>query len=174
MTSMSIRLATADDVDAVMEMIRDAIAAMKSAGIEQWDEIYPDRATILADLAARALWVATTASDRIVGMVVVNDMQNVEYADVPWTMPATRIGVVHRVVVDPAHQRQGIAVQLMCFAEQLALGIGYDVVRLDAFVHNPTALRLYDRLGYHDAGAVTLRKGVFRCFEKRMIKSPSP
>ncbi len=33
---------------------------------------------------------------------------------------------------------------------------------------DPRAVRFYRRLGYHDAGCVTFRKGVFRCFEKAL------
>jgi hypothetical protein len=33
---------------------------------------------------------------------------------------------------------------------------------------NPQALNLYRRLGYRDVGTVTLRKGLFHCFEKAL------
>ena len=56
----------------------------------------------------------------------------------------------------------------MNFAEDRARELGYCAIRLDAFTKNPRALRLYQTLGYHDAGGVTLRKGPFRCFEKRL------
>jgi RimJ/RimL family protein N-acetyltransferase len=56
----------------------------------------------------------------------------------------------------------------MSFAEQHALAVGYRTVRLDAFVDNPVALHLYERLGYRDAGTVRHRTGRFRCFEKEL------
>ena len=76
--------------------------------------------------------------------------------------------MVHRLMVDPRYQGRGIAGELMRFAEDRAGELGYDAIRLDAFSANPRALWLYQRLGYHDAGCVTFRKGLFRCFEKRL------
>jgi ribosomal protein S18 acetylase RimI-like enzyme len=165
---LSIRLAEAGDVDAVMRLVRDCIAEMRRAGIEQWDDIYPDRATLLADAQEGALYLASHEREPLVGCLVVNKYQNPEYAAVPWTMSPARVAVVHRLMVDPRFQNRGIARELMRFAERRAGELACDVIRLDAFAANPSALRLYQRLGYHDAGSVTFRKGLFRCFEKRI------
>jgi ribosomal protein S18 acetylase RimI-like enzyme len=165
--AVTIRLAEESDVDAVMQLVARCIAGMRAAGIEQWDDIYPDRETLLADARAKTLYVASDGLS-LVGVLVLNDYQNPEYADVPWTLAAARVAVVHRLMIDPRLQRRGIARELMRFAEGLALELGFDVVRLDAFSANPRALRLYEALGYRDAGAVMFRKGVFRCFEKRL------
>ncbi|HVH25256.1 MAG TPA: GNAT family N-acetyltransferase [Vicinamibacterales bacterium] len=166
--TLSIRRAEPDDLNAVMQLVADCIRAMRQAGIEQWDDIYPDRATLLADARERTLHLAWLHEDRLVGCLVLNDYQNPEYADVPWTIAGARIAVVHRLMVDPWFQGRGLARELMGFAERLATEGGCDVLRLDAFTANPRALRLYQGLGYHDAGSVTFRKGVFRCFEKRL------
>ena len=46
---LSMRQAVPDDVDAVMRIVHVCIHAMQRDGIEQWDDVYPDRATFLAD-----------------------------------------------------------------------------------------------------------------------------
>jgi ribosomal protein S18 acetylase RimI-like enzyme len=162
---IEIRPGTEADVDAIVAMVRACIAAMLRAGIDQWDEVYPDRATWLADARERTLSVVA-ADDAVVGAFVLNEFQNVEYAEVPWTILLEPVAVLHRLLVHPAQQRRGLASMMVREAERQARERGYAALRLDAFTHNPTALRLYGRHGYHDAGAVTLRKGVFRCFEK--------
>jgi ribosomal protein S18 acetylase RimI-like enzyme len=164
---LAVRLATIADVDAVMRLVSDCIADMRRAGIEQWDDIYPDRTTLLDDAQVGTLYVASLDGDPIVGCLVVNEHQSPEYNHVPWTLEGTKIAVVHRLMVEPRCQKRGLARELMGFAERRAVELGCDVIRLDAFTANPRALRLYQRLGYHDAGSVTFRKGVFRCFEKR-------
>lgn len=160
-------LGSEEDIDGVMTLVAACIADMRAAGIEQWDDVYPDRQMMLQDARDRTLYLASFQSD-LVGVLVVNGWQNPEYSEVPWTISAARVAVVHRLMVDPRHQGKGIARKLMHFAETLARGLGCDVVRLDAFSMNPRALHLYQRLGYHDAGCVTFRKGVFRCFEKAL------
>jgi ribosomal protein S18 acetylase RimI-like enzyme len=71
-------------------------------------------------------------------------------------------------MIDPAYQRHGLARVLMAFVEHEARRRGCRAMRLDAFTQNPHALRLYEGLGYRDAGGIRLRKGAFRCFEKKL------
>jgi GNAT superfamily N-acetyltransferase len=112
--------------------------------------------------------VASTDNGELVGGFTLDQNQDAEYASVPWSIVDDRVAVVHRLFVDPSHHGRGIAKKMMSVAERLATDLGCGSMRLDAFTLNPEALRLYQSLGYRDAGAVTFRKGVFRCFEKRL------
>jgi ribosomal protein S18 acetylase RimI-like enzyme len=165
---VSIRRAVESDVGLVMRLVRACIEHMQRAGIDQWDDLYPTHAGVLADVRAGTTYVGLTDDGDLLGALVLDENQNPEYSEVPWTMDGLRVAVVHRLVVDPQYQRRGIARQLMRFVEEQARDRGCDAIRLDTFSANPPALRLYQRLGYHDAGCVTFRKGVFRCFEKRI------
>jgi ribosomal protein S18 acetylase RimI-like enzyme len=168
MTPLSVRQASAADLHAVIALVRSCIEHMRSQGIEQWDDIYPSRDRLSSDGAAGSLYVAGLPEQEIVAVFALDSRQDPEYATVPWTLIDDRIGVVHRLMVDPRFQGRGVARELMMIVERLAAELGYAVIRLDAFSLNPAALRLYRGLGYHEAGAVTLRKGVFRVFEKRL------
>ena len=150
-----------------MDLLRDCIAGMQDAGIDQWDDVYPDRPTLASDVENRTMFLAFLGEE-LAGATVLNDYQNPEYAVVPWEINTGRAAVVHRLMVAPAHQGKGIARALMAFAEQQAREQGYASIRLDAFANNPRALNLYEALGYRDAGSVRFRKGLFRCFEKKL------
>jgi GNAT superfamily N-acetyltransferase len=163
-----IRPATREQIPAILELLHSCVAFMREAGIDQWDEVYPTEATIAADVDAGSMYLGTLEDGVIAGVVVLNERQDPEYREVPWTIQAPRIGVVHRLMVTPALQGRGIAELFMRFIEQRARELGYGGLRLDAFTSNPRALRLYERLGYHDAGSMRLRKGLFRGFEKRL------
>jgi GNAT superfamily N-acetyltransferase len=165
-SNVLVRPAHEDDLPRVGELLRDCIAAMRADGVEQWDDVYPNASTMLADVRGGTLYVASAKGFPIAGAFTINDRQDPEYADVPWTILAPRVAVVHRLMVHPRLQGGGLGPFLMRFAELRARRLGYRALRLDAFTANPRALRLYATLGYHDAGAVTFRKGVFRCFEK--------
>ena len=169
---LQIREAVDADLDGVVRLLHACIADMRRRGIEQWDEIYPTRETFASDIRAAALYVAVDGAERTIGTVTIDEHQNREYAQVAWAFVGARTAVVHRVMVDPRRQGRGIAGDLMAFAERRASTLGFDVIRLDAFTLNPAALRLYQKLGYRDAGTVLLRKGVFRCFEKRLPYPP--
>jgi GNAT superfamily N-acetyltransferase len=165
---ISIRFATLQDMTVLMRLVRDCIDEMRRAGIDQWDDVYPDEATLRADMHAQSMYLAKRDGHGAIGAFVLNEFQNPEYSDVPWAITDLRVAVLHRLMVSPPFQRQGIARDLMHRAENRAATLGYGAIRLDAFSLNPGALRLYQALGYRDAGAVTFRKGVFRCFEKRL------
>ena len=164
---VSMRVAGDADVSAAMRLVRSCVDGMRRAGIEQWDDVYPDEATLRRDARSQTMYVVEDASG-IYGMFVLNEYQDPEYADVPWSISDVPIAVVHRLMVDPEHQHRGVARQLMRAAEARARELGYGAIRLDAFTLNPRALRLYADLDYRDAGGIRLRKGLFRCFEKRL------
>ena len=144
---------------------------MRAVGIDQWDEVYPSQATLLADVQARTMYLGFAAAGTLVGALVLNEYQDPEYSDVPWAITGMRVAVVHRLMVHPQYEGRGIARELMGFAEGRERANGYGAIRLDAFSANPRALRLYHGLGYRDAGGVTFRKGLFLCFEKELESS---
>jgi RimJ/RimL family protein N-acetyltransferase len=165
---LTMRLAVTEDIPSVVDLLKACVAALRTAGIDQWDEVYPTEETIQSDVACRSLYIAIDQAGAVAGVVVLNDVQDPEYSSVPWTIEATRIGVVHRLMIEPRFQGRGLAREVMRLVEERASALGYNVLRLDAFTHNPRALRLYEALGYRDAGPMRLRKGIFRGFEKRL------
>src|SRR5918992_1082460 len=95
------RLATDGDIGALCNLLTDCIEHMRAHGIDQWDEIYPSRATLLADIQSRSAYVASDGNDALIGFIVLNEYQNPEYAAVPWTINEARTAVVHRLMVHP-------------------------------------------------------------------------
>ena len=169
MTDWTTRLATNEDIGALCDLLKECVDDMHANGIDQWDGIYPTRSILLDDVESGSAYVATSRASELVGSVVLNEYQDPQYSEVAWTINGQPTVVVHRLMVRPANQRQGVARFLMRFAEQQAAALGYRAVRLDAFSKNPRALRLYRDLGYRDAGTVQLRKGPFHCFEKALV-----
>jgi len=167
-TDLSVARAVDSDLPAVMTLVDRCIGEMRRRGIDQWDDVYPTLDHFASDVSAGSLFVASVDGEEIAGVFTLDEHQDTEYREVPWAFDEQPVAVVHRLMVDPAQQGNGIARRLMRFAEGTATNLGYQVMRLDAFTLNPYALRLYRALGYRDAGEVTFRKGKLRCFEKRL------
>ena len=164
----NIRLGNNGDIEQLNSLLHCCIEAMHAIGIDQWDDVYPSRSDQISDIQSSTLYVATAADQTVVGSLVLNDKQEPEYSLVKWTIQKSRVAVVHRLMVHPSYQRHGIARQLMQFAENRASELDFGAIRLDAFVANPAAVRLYARLGYQAVGTVIFRKGPFQCFEKAL------
>jgi ribosomal protein S18 acetylase RimI-like enzyme len=166
---MQIRLATHQDLAALMALVRRVVPLMRSAGNLQWDENYPNEAVFERDIDLKQLWIAEIGQD-IAGIAAITMDQEPDYAQVGWDISEPAI-VVHRLAVDPAFRGAGVASSLMQTAEQIAVERGISVVRVDTNTQNEATQRLFPKLGYQLAGEIGLeiRPGLrFFCYEKRL------
>lgn len=164
---MVIRKGHTRDIDDIIHIIKAAVTDMDSKGIYQWDEIYPDEKVIKNDIESKNLFVCID-DNAITGIVVLNEYQDKEYEDLTWKYKSGKQLVVHRLCINPMHQGNGIAKHLLEYTESYAKEHKYKAIRLDAFIQNERACRLYERTGYEKVGIVTFRKGDFYCFEKEL------
>jgi ribosomal protein S18 acetylase RimI-like enzyme len=166
---MRIRLATHDDLPALMALMRRVVPLMLAAGNLQWDETYPDEAVFQRDIDLGQLWVAD-ADTSIAGIAALTTDQEPDYAQVGWDINEPAV-VVHRLAVDPAFRGAGVAGALMQRAEEVAVERGITVLRVDTNTQNEATQRLFPKLGYQLAGEIGLqfRPGLrFFCYEKRL------
>lgn len=144
------------DEQEIISMTRLCAQDLISKGIHQWDQNYPDLTTIQNDISKAQLYTYKIG-DKITGIVVLNEVQDPEYADLQWvTSSDSRNLVVHRLAVHPHYQGKGIARKLMDFAEIFAKEQGYDSIRLDTFSQNSRNQKFYDNRGYQRTGEVYL------------------
>ncbi len=163
---MVFRRAEERDAETIVALFAQAIAHMRAAGIDQWDEIYPGEDVPREDIARGEMHVLERGGE-ILAVVVINTRQDEEYAEGDWRC-GSNPAVIHRLCVHPVYQHQGIAAEVMRLAERLISERGCDCIRLDTFTRNPYSLRLYERLGYQRAGEVSFRKGRFVLLEKTL------
>ncbi len=166
---MTLRLATADDIPALLNLLTRIIPIMHESGNFQWDEHYPNATVFGQDIAKQQLWLVlidgTTA-----GLAALTEDQEPEYAQVGFDLNERAI-VTHRLAVDPAFRGQGVAVALLNKAEQLAHERGIRFLRVDTNSENQITQRLFPKLGYRYAGDISLsfRPGLrFLAYEKTL------
>lgn len=166
---MEILEAAEKHIDAILSLCKNCSEHMVSQGINQWDEVYPNKAVFLQDIRSHSLFLAVSnRSEKINGCIVLNESQDPEYADLEWHYTPPKVAVIHRLMVGPQHQGQGIAQHLMSFVENRAQTKEYGAIRLDTFIQNTGAIRFYKKRGYGVVGTVHFRKGEFLCFDKRL------
>lgn len=164
---MEFRGATLSDLPELMALFRAATRQMDAQGILQWDEIYPDEATIRADIVRGQMRVGTR-SGKIAVAFMLELCKEGEYEPADWRYREPDFAVLHRLCVHPDFQGQGVAKAAMDFLEGAMLSRGIRTIRLDAFSQNPSALHLYESRGYVKAGEIRYRKGLFYLYEKRL------
>ncbi len=161
---MEFRLAELSDLDTVSTLFRLAVEKMIQERVFQWDEIYPDVQTLKNDILQKEMFVGVE-ENQIVSVYVLNTQSDPEYQSGVWQIPEN-YKIIHRLCIRPDFQNQGLAVQTMLHIEKTLKAEKFAAVRLDAFVHNPAALHLYQKLSYQIVGCVTWRKGSFYLMEK--------
>ncbi len=159
------RPANIEDLPYITRLFKDAIKDMCSRGIQQWDDIYPAEQLLRSDIENRRMYVLVN-DGTIVSAAVINEEQEEGYETAGWRFREKRAAVLHRLCVSPAYQNRGYGKETVLLAEDTMKAAGYTAVRLDAFSQNPSALRLYEGLGYTRAGEVYFRKGRFFLYEK--------
>ena len=147
---MAIIRADASHLDPAWEIIERCRAALRVRGIDQWDDVYPDRSTVADDVAGGRLFVLT-AGPVCQGIVTLDPRGEPKYAPLPWNTAEPAL-VIHRLCVDPDTQHRGLGQQLMDFAEHYAADQGYASLRLDAYSGNAEAMSFYRRRGYREVG----------------------
>lgn len=151
---MKIRVGKPGDIIEIMNIIKEAIKDMETRGIRQWDDLY----------------VSVNEINLIQGIIVLNEHQDTAYKAIKWKYNLGRQLILHRLCIHPLYQGKGIARMLIKFAEDFGSDRKYESIRLDAFIPNIRACRMYEKLGYDKKEIVTLRKGDFYCYEKKLFE----
>lgn len=177
MAAVVIRHGRVEDVDSILEIVKEVTVRMNAEGNFQWNQFYPLRDDFLKDIERQELYVAVDSenNDQVLGMVGICDAQPVEYGDITTWDKDIRSLVPHRLAVSPFHQSKGVAQRLLQLAEELAREKGISRVRVDTNDQNHRVQHILEKkLGYEYKGIMQFRDFhseiystlFFKCYEK--------
>lgn len=154
---MRVRRAGREDLDAA-DLIYGRIHDGEERGLTEigWKRsVYPTRETAEAALRRGELFVAE-ADGAVVGTAIINRVQPESYRRGKWKFPEEDGGamVLHTLAIDPEKAGQGFGRDFVRFFEGLAAEESCRTLRMDTNVRNKRARRLYEGLGYEEAGVV--------------------
>lgn len=164
---MEFKKAKQSDLIDIFEVYKATIKKMNDMGIHQWDEIYPTIDDIKQDIEKEEMYIGLIG-DIIASAFVLNQTHDEGYANGNWQYNNLSYSVLHRLCVNPECQNKGVGTKTMKFIEDTLRNENIQTIRLDAFSQNPSALRLYEKLGYIKVGKINFRNGLFYLFEKRL------
>ncbi len=164
---MIIRLATLNDIDAIMQLIAQVVPVMNASGNFQWDSTYPSAEVFRNDIAQEQLWV-TEVDGMVAGIAAITTDQEDEYRHAGMDITQTAI-VTHRLAVGLDYRGLHIAEALLKQAEVVARNSGIDILRIDTNSNNKATRKLFPKLGYEFTGETgfKFRPNLrFYCYEK--------
>lgn len=167
----TVRAAVPADLEPLWALVERAVSHMNAIGNPQWGADYPTRAHYERDLGAGELYVAVNEEGRVLGCACINGDESPEYAEVAWAYTDPVLSV-HRLAVDPAVQRQGVATALIAYAEDLARSRGVKALHVDTYAKNDRMQALFRKRGYVQRGDISLHGRPLRypCFETLLME----
>ncbi|MCI8367345.1 MAG: GNAT family N-acetyltransferase [Eggerthellaceae bacterium] len=156
---MEFRPAGSHEIDRVMEILTDGREALAELGIDQWQQGYPHREAIEADVAWGESYVAEQ-DGRLLGtcMVTFRGDPNYDEIDGKWLTESVasepRYAAIHRVAVAADARGLGVAKFLMASAEALARETDCESVRVDTHPGNFPMRNLALRCGFEKCGVI--------------------
>lgn len=164
---MEIRKSSLDDVKDIMTLIHQAQSYFKKAGIDQWQDGYPQADDIIQDINQGKSYVIEDT--KIIGTMyfAIEDEPTYHIIDGAWKTANQPYAVIHRIVVDENHKSQNIAHQLLEYAIHECQQNHIHSIRIDTHEDNLSMQRFLQKHGFHQCGEITLLSGDLRIgFEK--------
>ena len=163
----TIRAAKSEDINRITAIAKSCAQHMIDHGILQWNEYYPSKAAFEKDLNRSELFIIEKQA-LVVGVIVISSLMDEEYKSVKWLTPNKNNRYIHRLCVDPVHQKNGYARALLDFAEDKSKEEGVTSIRLDTFSQNPRNLKFYKNRNYIQLEEIYFHRQSeypFYCFE---------
>jgi len=160
------RIAGESDVPALCRLFESGIQDMDEKGLDQWRwEVYPSEAVLMDDVQAQTLYIMKENGEALAAFTI-NEEQHPLYATLHWHF-GVHPAVLHRLIVSPSRQRQGLGREAMAHVVRIAMKLGYDSLRLDTYLKNTRAMALYEGMGMRRVGQVKFdhRTTLFQCYE---------
>ena len=164
--AIEIRPARREELEEIWALVVRAVAHMNALGNPQWGEDYPTRDFYAGDIDRGELYAAVV-DGRLAGVACINTSESPEYDPLPWRTSRPAV-VIHRMAVDPAFQRRGVASALFAFAREEARRRGIAAMRIDTYARNDRMQALIRKMGYTKVGEIHLhgRPLTYPCVEK--------
>ena len=151
-----IRLALMDDLDSIITCLNDAKEFLKSQGSSQWNgpKGSPSEETFKNDILKGQCYVCIR-NGIVCGVATFMGYEK-EY-DKPlgeWLTKEMNYTTIHRIAVKKEYRSQGVATELMHFAEEFTKNTGRKSIRIDTHPENLIMQTMLKTLGYSYCGYV--------------------
>lgn len=165
-----IRKATTDDLESILEIVSDAQQSLKNRGVDQWQNGYPNRESILSDIS-KDIGFVVLCHDAIAAYaaIIINGEPEYQHLDGEWLSENDYV-VIHRICVRKAYTRQGLASCLMKKAEETALSQNIHSFKIDTHKDNRYMIDLLEKEGFAYCGEIHYPHGERIAFEKLLLE----
>lgn len=155
---MRVRKTRLDDVDSVCRIVEEAKRYFKEENIDQWQEGYPNKETILNDIQDSTSYVLVYG-DKVIGTMrfVIDNDPDYAYIEGKWKSNQ-EYGVIHRLAISNHSKGNSYAKIFIDYAIQLCKEKGVHSLRIDTHMMNKSMRRFLNKNNFKECGYVYIRK----------------
>lgn len=159
------------DLDRVIEIITEAQLYFRQNKINQWQDGYPNRDSILSDMEKGDSFVILDG-DKIIGTTAISFSIEASYNEIfqgQW-LEDREYAVVHRVAFDNDYKGKGLGTEVFKYAEKLCRQRKVFSIRVDTHRDNLAMQRLIKKNGFKYCGVIYLEDGAERLAYEKILK----
>lgn len=153
---MECRKADFDDLPAIMEIVAQAKAFMKSRNLDQWQDAYPQEKDFRKDIERGECHVLThngAAAAVFVLSIEPEECYRSIYGG-SWLTEGENYAVVHRAAVAASCRGKGVGREMFRLSEKLARELGASSLRVDTHKDNAPMRGLLEKCGFVRCGVI--------------------
>ena len=178
---MKIRKATYRDLEGIMAVIDEARGTIASLGINQWQDGYPQREIIAADIEAGVSFcIENTDTGEIISTFAVFSDGEVLYDrifDGAWrtgdSLSENKESVcytaIHRVAISVKARGSGLSGAIIDYVRNIAIEKNKISLRIDTHEGNVVMRRMLEKNGFVHCGTILLKNGDPRVAYEKLI-----
>lgn len=159
------------DISRILEIYEEAKRYMNREGIPQWTKDYPNRDTVVQDIANNVLYV-WTQEEAVLGVSAFIPGRDPTYAVIEggvWCLQTEAYGTIHRMAVAGDAKGKGISGKMLAALETLCKERSIPSIRVDTHKKNSSMRRWIEKSGFTYCGVITVADGTKRvAYEKKM------
>ncbi|MEY8441504.1 GNAT family N-acetyltransferase [Lactobacillaceae bacterium 24-114] len=167
---MQLRKATMDDLDTVVDILRDGQNQLAERGIDQWQGDYPNVEHIKEDIQHGWAYLVESDDSQTVGALAIVDAPDHSYdeLDGKWLLDTDKYKVIHRVAIHSKHAGKGYASRLFESVIDYIKDNRPEVesLRIDTHKDNKIMQHLITKNGFTKVGEL---HGVYRPEEESFV-----
>ncbi|MFA6871839.1 MAG: GNAT family N-acetyltransferase [Bacteroidaceae bacterium] len=169
-TKYTFQPTTPEHIPAILRIVSEAQQQLRELGANQWQNGYPNRATILEDISRGYSFVYTCNEEVIATLAFCTDREpTYDAIKGEWLSTSSSYGTIHRMCVDNRYKGQHIAGQLFALVEQQCQTQKLQFLRVDTHKSNRPMLKVIERQGFTYCGIIHVTDGSERlAFEKKV------
>lgn len=168
--NVKFRLAKKADINQIMDIISQAQADLKKQSIDQWQNNYPNKQTILKDIKNNNCYILLK-KDIIIATAALIFEEEITYNNIhngKW-LNNNNYSTIHRIAVSDKYKSTGIATILLRQLEQLSLKNKVSSIRVDTHQDNVAMNKFLIKQNFLRCGIIYLENKQERVAYEKLI-----